>query len=432
MEACSYRFLCHMRTGGPPAVLDRLASRIQAALEKVARDRELSDDLHTILSTAALVFIRYLQDRAPAALEVAEEFYLSRFQGGPGPSSAPSGPTPPRLQRASPPYRRARPLAADVGIDIDFDPRPPLTLRQAARQAVKILCSDTSKLVGLVWPDVMCEAATILYVAWLASDAPAARSHPAAPFARLFLPRDAGAGDGADSTPAPATAPATAPAPAPAAVGPGELVALLDAAARSGARWSDVSAGAVAVVEGLALSARGAARAARERFLAAAALGGWTALEPAAPAPRRPRDCALGLLFAAFHTGRPSGTPSATPPPATARYEAIASRASNSGGLGLPPLPVGPLPTVRDPSPAIPSACTPRQPEPATLARASPAAGHGQTGRSPRDLRGGEQPMARSLLLQAGRPALLRAAEHCFGLYGDALGARIAREASLL
>eukprot|EP00741_Cyanophora_paradoxa_P022855 tig00021521_g22075.t1 len=208
----------------------------------------------------------------------------------------------------------------------------------------------------------MCEAAIALFVAWLASDAPAARAHPAAPFATLFF---LGQGRGREPEPEPAPAPA-------AAAGAAEL---LEAAARVCARWGDGAEGVVAFVEGLAHSVRsvrggagagggaGAAAAARERFLAVAALGGWAGFEASAPAPRRPRDCALGLLFAAFHTG------------------------------------------------------------PEAEAEAEGARGHVQL----LGARGRELPGAAS-----GRRALLAAAERCFGLYGDALGARIAREAARL
>eukprot|EP00741_Cyanophora_paradoxa_P022859 tig00021521_g22079.t1 len=124
----------------------------------------------------------------------------------------------------------------------------------------------------------------------LASDASAARAHPFAPFAPLFfLAGDidvhaVGHGHGHGREPAPAAAVAAAE--------------LLEAAARVCARVRRVRGGAGGGGAGAA--------AARERFLAVAALGGWAGLEfeAAAPAPRRPRDCALGLLFAAFHTER--------------------------------------------------------------------------------------------------------------------------------
>eukprot|EP00741_Cyanophora_paradoxa_P008084 tig00001258_g7823.t1 len=231
-------------------------------------------------------------------------------------------------------------------------------------------------MTGIIGPDLLCEAATVLFVAWLLSDAPAARAHRP-PLRPLFLPpaapprRRAGGGAGAGP-----------------GFGGGELAALLDVGARSGARWAwnEAAAGALAVAEGLALSARGAVRAARERFLAAAALGGWTALEPA-PAPRRARDCALGLLFAALHTAPAP----ASPGPAPARGRALARAAAV--GLGLAPL----------------------EPRPGAA--------------TPRGLRGAA---AGRELLGAGRGALLAAAERCFGLYADALGARIAREAARL
>eukprot|EP00741_Cyanophora_paradoxa_P010812 tig00020545_g10453.t1 len=294
---------------------------------------------------ASLVFIRLLQGRAREALEVGEEFYRARFSGGFVSVAA--------FSRAFFLAGHSRALLSGFG---PHAPAPGSALSAVARQAVELQISDRTNLAKLIGPDVVCEAATVLFVAWLVSAAPAARSHPAAPFARLYpLP------DAASAPPAPAPAPAVGPAswslswmPPP-------------ATARNGTKRC--AAGAAAVLEGLALSARGAVRAARERFLAAAALGGWTAPDPA-PAPRRPRDCALGLLFAAFHTGAP-------PAPGPA-----------------PPASTGPAP------------------KPQSLRRLERA----------------ERPGPE--LLKASRAELLAAAERCFGLYSDAIGGRIAREAA--
>eukprot|EP00741_Cyanophora_paradoxa_P014165 tig00020746_g13669.t1 len=308
-----------------------------------------------------------MQGRAREALQAAEEFCLGRLRDG-FPSVAPVG-------RALFHAAHARALLAALGPRAPA-PRSGLSAVQAAGRAIRILAGDRNKVSGVVeipdrigfdsgQPDFVCEAATVLFVAWLLSDAPAARAHPAAPFAPLFLPpRDAAA---QAPTPAPG-----APCPAGGAgvdtdvdASPGELAEILDTAARLGARWNETAAGAAAFVEGLALSVR-AARAARARDRRAGS-------GPSSSPPRRPRDCALGLLFAALHTAGAPARAAPAPPPL--------------------PIAIGPdfdLDQIKGSS----------APQPQTQPRPSPAA------------------------------ALLEAAEHCFGLYGDALGARIAREAA--
>eukprot|EP00741_Cyanophora_paradoxa_P018709 tig00021073_g18058.t1 len=285
LEMSMYRFLCHLRSGGDAGLLERLFASIQ-----VLRDRELTDDVHTIGSTAVLAFIQNLRDRAPEALEPVEDFYCTRLRGG----FAAVAPSMPALFYAV----HARTLLATLGPHARA-PYSGLSAVQAAREAIQLL---SARLSGFMAPDVVCEAACSVFTAWALSPAARLQGHPAAPFARLYLARGAGHG-------LPPTVGEPEPEPA-ASIGPAALAALLEAAARNAARWAwnEAAAGAIAVIEGFALSARGAVRPARERFLAAATLGGWAGFEAAAaaaPAPRRPRDCALGLLFAAFHTGPP-------------------------------------------------------------------------------------------------------------------------------
>eukprot|EP00741_Cyanophora_paradoxa_P012757 tig00020629_g12322.t1 len=273
-----------------------------------------------------------------------EEFYRARFSGGFVSVAA--------FSRAFFLAGHSRALLSGFG---PHAPAPGSALSAVARQAVELQISDRTNLAKLIGPDVVCEAATVLFVAWLVSAAPAARSHPAAPFARLYpcrtpplrrrrrrrRRRSAPASWSLSWMPPPATA-------------------------RNGTKRC--AAGAAAVLEGLALSARGAVRAARERFLAAAALGGWTAptrlRRRVAPA-TAPSGCSL----------RPS-----TRVPA--------------GAWPAPPASTGPAP------------------KPQSLRRLERA----------------ERPGPE--LLKASRAELLAAAERCFGLYSDAIGARIAREAA--
>eukprot|EP00741_Cyanophora_paradoxa_P013324 tig00020684_g12867.t1 len=299
---------------------DRLAAHIQAALEKSARHREVSDNAISIVATGVLVTIRCWQDRAPR------------------PSRCPARPA--RPGGAGDVTRAGRAGAGPGGGGVRgthlrggfaevadnarfvFLAAHARALLAAAREAIRTAAGDRNRMTGIIGPDLVCEAATVLFVAWLLSDAPAARAHPAAPSPASSSPRrPRGGGGGGGAGGRGACGAPGGRGPVRGALGLERCRAPLAPPRPAPHRTTGAAqaAGAVAVAEGLALSARGAVRAARERFLAGAALGGWREPEPAG-APRHARDCALGLLFAGLHTapgpgpGAPSAPPRTTPP----------------------------------------------------------------------------------------------------------------------
>eukprot|EP00741_Cyanophora_paradoxa_P022856 tig00021521_g22076.t1 len=135
IEGSVYRFQCHLQRGGAPAVLERLASRIKAALDKAGRDRELSDELLSIVAMVVFMLVRSLQDRAPEALEAAEEFHRTSFSGG---------------FADVPPFARALFLAMHARVALAAaGPRAALAgsgLSPVLNQAIEIFSADRNRL----------------------------------------------------------------------------------------------------------------------------------------------------------------------------------------------------------------------------------------------------------------------------------------------
>eukprot|EP00741_Cyanophora_paradoxa_P012100 tig00020592_g11692.t1 len=182
-----------LRRGRP---MGETRSRLEASLDKggarpatfrpaarrgpAARDQELSDDYHTVMGHVTLAALALHQDRAEAALWRAEEFLESgiRFAG-----------VTPHARVALHAFF-AQAVARVVGLRL----AAPVTGRTAvgaAAEAVRTAVADPNTQAAATErpaaarprprADLMVEACAVLFAAWLASAAPAARGHPAAP-----------------------------------------------------------------------------------------------------------------------------------------------------------------------------------------------------------------------------------------------------------